>query len=222
MTEGARSIPLLGDFSLEYVQRVEHSLDSGFISTRIANLPGELQQRTGRPSHRIRLQGMLFGESAADQLSELQNKAAAGEELTFAADITTALELQKVVITSFHALEQAGKPGRYHFDLALAESPPLPPPAQVESFGGLGDFGLGDLGFDTDILGDIEDLAGEVAGAVNQALEVIDQLGALANLAELGELGDFMQPIDEAVNAVKDLTARFGDATRSLGELFGS
>ena len=209
------STPLLGDTSLEYVQRIEHSHDSGFVSTRIAGLAGELQQHTGRLSHRVRIQGVLFGESAATTLASMQQAAADGAELTFSADITSALDLQKVVITALRAVETAGQPGQWAYELMLAESPPLPPPAEISGFGG-----LDDLGFDTDILGDLENLAGEVAGAVDAALDAIDQLSALANLDDL-QLGNVLEPISRASGQIGDLAARFKDASRDLGELFG-
>ena len=68
--------------------------------------------------------------------------------MTFSADITTALEVQKMVIESFRAEQYVGPAGQIHYAIVLAESPPLPPPAQVSAFGGLDDFGLGDMGFD--------------------------------------------------------------------------
>lgn len=213
------SVPLLGDLSLEFVQQIEHCHDSGFASTRIAGLAGELQQRGGRLSHRILIEGILFGETAADDLKSLQQAAAAGDELTFSADISAALDLQKVVIGTLYASELAGRPNRYGYRIQLVESPPLPPPAEVGGFGGLDDFGLGDLGFDTDILGDLEDLAGEVAGAVDQALDVIDQLGALASLDVL-QLGNFLAPVGDSVSRVGELGSRFRDATRDLAGLF--
>jgi hypothetical protein len=218
-----RPVPLLGDLSLEYVQHIEHALDGGFVATRIAGLDGELQQRVARGSHRLSIAGVLAGEGSADALSELQTKAATGEELTFAADITTALDLQKVVITRFRAVEQAGRPGRIAYEIHLAESPPLPPPASLDPFGGLGDFGLGDLGFDTDILGDLAELADQVAGAVDAALDVMDQLGALASLADLGDLsvGDFMAPISGAADALPDVASDMTSAARNLGSVFG-
>src|SRR4051794_9029397 len=117
MSDGPRPVPLLGDISLEYVQRIEHALDGGFLATRIAGLPGELQQRAGRPSHRIRIRGVLFGETAAADLKKLQDAAAAGAELTFAADITTAVDLKQVVITSFRCADSAGHPGRFGYEL---------------------------------------------------------------------------------------------------------
>lgn len=213
------SVPLLGDISLEYVQQIEHWHDSGFVSTRIAGLAGELQQRSGRLSHRISIAGILFGEKAADDLKALQQAAANGDELTFSADITSALDLQKVVITSLRAVEIAGQDKRFSYELQVTESPPLPPPAEISSFGGLDDFGVGDLGFDTDILGELQDLAGEVAGAIDQALDVIGQLGALANLDSL-QLGDFMAPVGQSVEQVGKLGSQFKDALRGLSDLF--
>jgi hypothetical protein len=214
-----RPIPLLGAISLEFVQRIEHSIDAGFVSTPIAGLPGELQQRSNRMSHRIALEGVLFGASAADNLKSLQEAAGNGEELTFSADITTALDLQKVLITRLDAIETAGNPSRFDYRLQLAESPPLPPPAQVSGFGGLDDFGLGDLGFDTDILGDITDIAGDIAGAVNDALQVIDAVTALADLGGL-ELGNFLAPIGEVGDRVASVGTNFRNAFDSLSGAF--
>ena len=213
--------PLLGDLSLEYVHRIEHALDGGFVGTRIAGLPGEVQQRAARGSHQIFLCGVLFGEEARDELDTLQRAAAVGEELTFVADITTALELEKVVITGFKVREEAGTPDRFAYELWLSESPPLPPPADLDPFGGLGDFGVGDLGFDTDILGDIEGLAGEVASAIDAAQEALDALSALANLDGLS-LGGFLQPMNDRVASVSALGGDFAETARLLDEGFGS
>jgi hypothetical protein len=220
----SRPIPLLGDISLEYVQRIEHSFEAGFAATRIAGLDGELQQRAGRPSHRMLIEGVLIGEGAREALGTLQTASQTGEELTFAADITSALNLEKVVISTFQAQESAGNPNRVHYVMELVESPPLPPPAEVSGFGGLDDFGLGDLGIDTGVLDDIAGLAAEAASAVDQALGAVDALGALASLAASGGL-DFagiLEPLDSAGSQVGEVGTRFQSATRALGGLFSS
>ena len=219
---GSRPVPLLGDITLQCVQTMTHALDGGFAVTRVAGLPGEVQQRSGRPSHRIEIRGVLFGEKTADDLKALQEAAAAGTELTFAADIATALDLQRVVISSFRAVALAGHPHHVRYEIALAESPPLPPPAQLEAFGGLGGFGLGDLGFENDILGELEGLAGEVAGAVDTALEAVDQLQSLASLADLGglALGGFLQPLGDWAGGVGRLGGRFQAAGRGVSDEF--
>ncbi len=215
----ANAVPLLGDISLQSIQRIDHRLDGGFDPIRIPGLAGELQQRIGRLSHEIFLTGTLFGAEAAGQLETLQQAAAAGDELTFAADITSALELQKVVITRFRAVEVAAQPHTWFFEIALRESPPLPPPAQVSGFGGLDDFGLGDLGFDTDLLGELTDLAGDIASAVDSALGVLDALGSLANL---GSLGGVLQPLDQPVSSSSQLGNNLNGALGDLGSAFNS
>lgn len=216
MTEPTRAVPLLGDISLDLVQQVEHVLDGGFTATRIAGLDGDLQHRTGRSSHRIRLAGELVGADTAAALEALQKAAAEGAELTFAADITTALVLQQVVITWFHATAVAGTPNRYRYEIHLSESPQLPPPTELSPFGGLDDFGVGDLGFDTDVLGDLEDLAGRAAGAVDAAMAAVDAVQALAALADLslpdasGVLSPLQQPLDQVAGAASALSDAAG------------
>ena len=219
-----RPIPLLGDISLQYVQHIEHALDAGFVSSRIAGLEGELQQRSGRPSHNIRIEGVLIGDTTRDDLGTLQTAAQTGEELTFAADITSALDLQKVVIRSLHDYENAGRANQVHYRIELSESPPLPPPAEVSGFGGLDDFGLGDLGIDTGVLGDIADMAGDVAAAAEQALGAIETLSSLADLVASGGLdfGGMLEPLNNTVENMQGVATSFQEATRTLGGLFSS
>lgn len=136
MTETAsNAVPLLGDISLQFVQRLEHCLNGGYTQTRIPGLAGELQQNIGRLSHQLFISGTLFGSEAASELETLQQTAANGEELTFAANIVSALELQKVVISQFRVVESAAQANNWQYEIVLQESPPLPPPAQVGFWG---------------------------------------------------------------------------------------
>lgn len=218
MTETAsNAVPLLGDIPLQYIQRLEHRLDGGYTQTRIPGLAGELQQNIGRLSHQIFISGSLFGSEAVTQLETLQQTAGNGEELTFAANIVSALELQKVVISQFRVVESAAQANSWQYEIVLRESPPLPPPAQVQGFGGLDDFGLGDLGFDTDIMGDLVDLAAEVAGAVDDALGVLDALGSLGNL---GSVNGLLKPVDGPVKESASVGGKLSDSLSSLGSEF--
>lgn len=220
MTEATRPVPLLGGISLEMVQRIEQSLDGGFASTPIAGLPGDLQQRSNRRSHHIHVTGVIAGDTALDDLKKLQDAATAGAELDFAADITSALDLQKVVIADMRTVETAGEPNRFGYTLLLVESPPLPPPARIGGFGGLDDFGFGDLGFDTGVLGDLADLAGDVAGAVDGAIGVLDALGSLANLDGL-QVGGILQPMQGAIEKLGSIAPSLQSAVKQLADGFG-
>lgn len=213
------AVPLLGDIPLTRVQRIEHALDGGFAGARVLGLAGDVQERAGRGSHHIRISGALTGEAAADELNTLQQAAATGEELTFAADITAALELGKVVILRFQASETAGLPGFYAYDLLLAESPPLPPPAEVSGFGGLD--GLGDLGFDTDILGDISDLADQAASAIDAVQGAVAQLQGLASLGDLALGGGLLSGLTDRAGAAGRAGDQLAGASEALASAFG-
>lgn len=215
----ARPMPMLGDVTLTAVQRVDQSLDSGFHDVAVLGLAGHAQQRSGRPSHRIGIVGVLTGATALDDLAALQTLAASGAETSFAADIVTALDLQQVVVTHFTATELAGQPGVIDLVIELAESPPLPPPAQLSGFGGLDDFGLGDLGFDTDILGDLASLAGDIAAVVDGALDALDALDALAGLADF-DFNGLLDPINGVTSAVGSIGGQLGTAMDDLAGLF--
>ncbi|WP_156186556.1 hypothetical protein [Cellulomonas sp. A375-1] len=220
-SSGARPMPVIGDVTLTAAQRVDHALDGGFVDVPVLGLQGYAQQRSGRPSHRMAIAAVLAGPAALDDLAALQTLAASGEATTFSADIVTALELQKVVVTRLAASEVAGRSGVVEIVVELAESPPLPPPAQLAGFGGLDDFGLGALGFDTDLLGDLADLAGDVAGAVEGALAAVDALSALAGLASF-DFDGVLAPVQDVQRSLEDSGAQLGTALDALGGVFGS
>ena len=131
--------------------------------------------------------------------------------MTFTADITTALAIDKMVIESFQAEQTVGPAGQVAYSLILSESPPLPPPAEVSAFGGLDGFGMGDLGFDLGALGDvmsaIEEQAGALGGLADAAMAAVDQLQALASLADLGDLGNPLKPLADQVGSLGSIAS---------------
>lgn len=210
-----RPIPMIDDLALDHVVRAHHRSTQRLAAHPVLGLDGDAQAHLGRCSHEIELAGVVIGEEARQCLAELQEKAAAGEEASFTADIATALSLEKVVIASAEFLETAGRPGRYDFRLLLRESPPLPEPAEVAPFGGLDGF---DLGFDTDMLGDIADAADRLQDAVEAVGDVLEQLDTLAGLGDLA-LGNPLTPIQEKTDEVGRVGGGAGDAAASLGRL---
>lgn len=216
-------VPMIDDVELRAAQWVRQEVDQGFARHRIAGLDGVVHQRLGRRSHRVVLSGLLLPETATDDLAALQGKASAGERVTFAADITTALEVEHMVIASLAAEQQVGLGGQFAYTIVLEESPPLPPPAELSPFGGLGDFGLGDLGFDPgalgDVLGDVVDQAGALGDALDAAAGAVEGLGALSALADLGSLQNPLTPLTEAVGELAGLGSSVASAVESLGEL---
>jgi phage protein U len=215
--------PMIDDIELKAVQWLRQETNQGFARQSVAGLEGTLHQKLGRRSHRVVLSGVLLPEAATDDLKKLQEKATAGGEVTFTADIATALSIQKMVIESFVAEQQPGRPGQFAYALSLAESPPLPPPAEVSAFGGLDDFGLGDMGFDVgalgDVLGDIADQAGALMEAVDAAMDVVQQLEALASLANIADIGNPIKPLTDKLGELSALGEPIKGLTTSISTL---
>jgi len=214
---------MIDTLELLAVQRIRQQTRQDYAKHRIPGLDGEVHQRLGRRSHRVFLTGVLLPASAEDDLKTLQEKASSGEEVTFTADITTALAIDKMVIESFQAEQTVGPAGQVAYALVLSESPPLPPPAEVSAFGGLDGFGMGDLGFDAGALGDVMSAIEEQAGALGEladaAMQAVDQIQALASLADFGDLGNPVKPLADSVKnvgAVAGLLAGAKDAATKL------
>lgn len=218
-------VPMIDDVELKAVQVIRQETDQDFVRQKIAGLAGTLHQRLGRSSHRVLLSGVLLPDTAAADLEKLQQKAAAGEEVTFTADITTALTIDKMVIETLRAEQHVGPAGQIGYSILLAESPPLPPPAELSAFGGLGDFGMGDLGFDVDALGGVLDDIAAQAGAImdmaDTVMGAIDQLSALASLADLAALDNPIAPLLGKVDEVAATADRMGVIAGAVKEITG-
>ncbi len=214
----SRPIPMVADVALDAVSSIRQRTVNRITAVPVADLPGDVQQSLGRGSYEIEIAGVLVTDARA-QLEELQGKAAEGAEVPFTADITTALELDQVIIVEAEFSESAGRPDRYVYRLLLRESPPLPPPAELSPFGGLdgfGDLGFGDLGGVLDSISDIADAAQSALDAINDA---VAQLGALTALADL-PTGNPLEPIQAEVDrlsGVGDIAASVTALTDLLG-----
>lgn len=217
------AVPMIDDLELTAVQWIRQESAQGYAAHQVAGLEGTVHQKLGRRSHRVALGGVLLGETAADDLKTLQEKAAAGDEIVFTADISTALEVEKMVIDSLSAEQEIGSASRFSYALALVESPPLPPPAELSPFGGLDDFGLGDLGFDTDALGGLLDevaaQAGAITGAIDAAMDAVAAVGALASLADLGDLSNPLKPVSDKIGELSELGTGVVGAVDALSGL---
>jgi phage protein U len=213
--------PLLGDVTLSAVQHIRQETDGDLVALRIPALDGMPHQRLGRRSHRVTLSGVLVGDTAADDLSALQKLARDGTETTFTADIVTALEVQNVVVESLAAEQVVGRPGQYAYTVVVAENPPLPPPAEVSSFGGLE--GFGDLGFDglDDVLSGIADQAGALTDALDSALDAVGAAAQLAGIGDLSGVGNPLKPLTDSVGAIGGVGDAVGGVLDQIKRILG-
>jgi len=192
--------PMLGDWELPRVTRLETLESRALVELEIPGRAGNLFQDLNRRPARVVVEGSVFGEEAGQEfLSSVREKYVAGEPLTFVSDIATGTEIQYVLVQQLHIQAAASHPDQIDYTVWLTECPPPPPPADI----------LG--GIDTGLLD-------QAAGMLDTALGAIDALQALGNLPDLS---DPTRPLTGALDEVQSVVDGLGELGGSLQGLFG-
>ena len=192
--------PMLGDWELPRVTRLETLESRALVELEIPGRAGNLFQDLNRRPARVVVEGSVFGEEAGQEfLSSVREKYVAGEPLTFVSDIATGTEIQYVLVQQLHVQAAASHPDQIDYTVWLTECPPPPPPADI----------LG--GIDTGLLD-------QAAGMLDTALGAIDALGALGSVPNLS---DPTKPLGGALDEVQGVVDGLGELGGSLQGLFG-
>jgi len=185
--------PMLGDWEVPRVTRLETLEARDFLELPIPGRAGSLFQDLNRRPARIVIEGSVFGEQPGlDFLAAVREKYLAGEPLTFVSDIVTGTDIQYVLLQQLHVQAEASAPDQIDYAVWLAECPPPPPPS--------------------DILGGID------AGLLDAAAGMLDTaMGALDAIAALGSLPELSDPTGPLVGIVGET----GPAIGQLGQIGG-
>ena len=190
--------PMLGDFELPRVTRLETMETRDFAELPAPGRAGSLFQDLNRQPTRVIVEGSVFGEQPGlDFLAAVRETARAGEPLTVTSDITTGTEIQYVVLRQLHVQAEASAPNQIDYAVWLSECPPPPPPA-----------GLLD-GIDTGLLD-------QAAGMLDSAMGALD---ALAALGSVPELSDPTQALAGIVGATGPAMGQLGSIGAGLRDL---
>src|SRR5215207_8817040 len=100
-------IPMLGDVELRTIQHITTLERRALVEHRVPGMTGSAFQDLGRPSARVQLEGVLFGEEAGADLEKLRTKFQSAEPVSFAADISTATQIVDVLIEDLRVVELA-------------------------------------------------------------------------------------------------------------------
>jgi hypothetical protein len=190
--------PILDDWEIPRIEVIRITEHRVLAEHSIPGRQGSLFQDLGTRPATIVIIGSLAGDEVRDQfLQSVREKFQAGSPVTFTADITTATQIQYVVIEDMRFEEIAGSPDSFRYVILLRESPPPPPPS-----------GLPDLD----------------AGLLDQALDLVNDIGDLTNLLDtlsIPNLRDPTPPLRDALGQVKMALDGLGQASIVLNELFG-
>jgi len=175
---------MLDDLELHLVQEITTHDRRALAEHKPPGMEGSLLQNLGRRPARLALWGVAAGDDAQETIEKLDEKFRAGGPFAFVADISTDSEIEQIVIDDFQLQEIAGKPERFAYTLVLRE---YIEPVEPEDLSPL----------NNDILGDAEDLMGDLLDGLDIGFEFADQLERFANsMSELlGRLQEFKKNI---------------------------
>lgn len=184
---------LIGELELDWVTEIGIHQERNLAAQQVPGWDGDLVQDLGERAARISLRGLATGETAAGRLEELRGLFQSGEPLDFVASAAVASDIDQTLIETLTVNQRGGMQSGYDYALTLRRYVPPPPPTT----GGFADAFLEDLGaLDAaaalDNVGNLADIAGTAAGAlneVNKALELIDEaVGLVEGALEFKEL----------------------------------
>lgn len=183
---------MLDNIALPLVQDVRTHEDQALVSLPVPGMEGTAYQHLGRRPALITVLGMLADDGSLAALEEVRRRFYAHDPLPFSADITTATDVQQVVIDDLQVHELAGRPQQFRYTLRLLEYVPPPPPAPpVQALG---------VELDAD-----DFLAG---------------VGDLLDLPDLS-LDDPLPPLRGLLDGAATSVTRLSEALRPLAELLG-
>jgi hypothetical protein len=192
--------PMVGDWEVPRIEAIRVHEARRIAQIGVPGLLGDLQQDLGTNSLVVEICGSLVGDTARDEfLDGIREKYRAGEPVSFAADITTATELEQVLIVGLDVVESNDAADSLRYRIVLREYvEPPEPPAAIDDLGA-------DLGADLDALAELG----------LDGLELPDLLG------EIPSVGNPVEPMRPALASVDSATSGLGSLLTDLKTKLG-
>jgi hypothetical protein len=187
---------------LDKLVSIEATEVARLVRHAVPGLNGDYVQDLGRPSVRIRVRGIFYGDDASDRLKELRGHLLDRAPVDFLCELTGQGYFSQVVVDDLEVAQRAGRPDEFDFACVVTEYVPPPPPPVTSP--------LGDL--DTGILD-------EAASLMDEAQNALSQVAGLASL--LSGAADFGNPTTRLPSMLDSFTGTAGGATSTLSGIGG-
>lgn len=193
---------MIGEYEVPGIVRIGTIERRRLVDCPVPGLEGGYTQDLGSETVGVRIEGTLAGDEARDAfLAAVRELFAAGEPVAFVADVTTATEVEQVLLGSLNVIEAAGCADTFRYAITLTQYVEPPPPAA-------------DLGFDS--LAELEAELGLEALELFDVLQIPDLLGALPDIS------DPTPPLAQILDGVKSAMEGLGGAAAAIESVFGS
>jgi hypothetical protein len=191
--------PMIGQWEVPRIERIETLEERRIARLPVPGLLGDIQQDLGAASLRVAIAGSLQGDEVRDDfLQSLRESFRAGDPVSFAADITNAAELDRVLIDELALEEVNDSAAGFHYRVVLREyvEPPQPP-APVDDLGA--------------------DLGGELDGLASLGLDGLNLPDVLGGLPDISNP---VPPLQPALQGVQSATAQVPTLLQGLKSVF--
>jgi hypothetical protein len=188
----------LGDLTLDRVHRIVTLEESAFVHHRVPGAAGDVLQDLGRRSVRLRIEGICFGDTAADDLDALRGLYTAREPVDFIADVVGQTYVSQVALDRLEVAESAAEPGQFSWTLTVCEyvEPPARGAAAMEAVD---------------------------AGVALDAAALMD-IAALPDMLQFGSLPEIsnpLPPLQDSLSTVQQTVQYLQEAAAPLRALLG-
>ncbi len=193
--------PMIGDYEVPGIQHIGTVEARRVVEIPVPGLEGGYHQDLGSGPVSVCIEGMLAGDDAEnDFLGKVREIYNAGDPVDFVADIITATQLDKVLVTEMVLREVAGSANTFRYTVVLTQHVEPPPSAAGLGFGDLSDVTAG--------------IAAEAAAAA-AAMNVPDLISTLPDLKDPTPL--LKGTLDSVSSAVQDISAVGGQLKNVFG-----
>jgi DNA circularisation protein N-terminus len=190
------SIEIAG-IRLDRIHKLSTLERATFVHHHIPGLAGNVVQNLGRDSVRLRLEGIFYGPTAAEDLEALREVYKARKPVDFLAEIVGQAYFGQITLERFDVSQSAEDPDQFSYLLTVVEFVAPPEPETAPSF----------FDVDQDIL--------------DQAQSFMDIATLPDTLGSIPEITDPFTPLSNALNEVQAATENLGAATAGLKAIFG-
>lgn len=128
---------MIGEWEVPRIEAIRSVERRRVARLAVPGLMGDLQQDLGTDSLAVEIVGSLHGDESRDgMLDSIREAFRAGEPLSFVADITTATELEEVIVETLEVSEVNDGADGFRYRIVLREYvEPPPPPAPFDDLG---------------------------------------------------------------------------------------
>lgn len=164
----------LGNIPLEHLTHVFVKQEARIIYHSVPGMEGDLAQTMGRPSVRVFLRGIFYGEKAEINLKQLRNAHLEYAPIDFFTEAVGEGFFTEVLISKLEVTQRAGYLDQFDYSCEVIEYVEPPEPVAVDSFTSL----------DKELLDEATEFMDDVQNALEEVSQLVDLITSFPNFGD--------------------------------------